>query len=67
MESFKDKFTKWKISNSGENVIAFRKFGHKVFYYLSNYLSILNNREYKLSYPLSGLYVGLIRVLPIKL
>ena len=30
MESFKDKFNKWKISNTGENVIAFRKFGHKV-------------------------------------
>lgn len=30
MESFKDKFNKWKISNTGENVIAFRKFGHKL-------------------------------------
>ena len=30
MESFKDKFNKFKISNTGENIIAFRKFGHKV-------------------------------------
>jgi len=36
MESFKDKFTKWKITNSGENVIAFRKFGHKVSFGVDN-------------------------------
>lgn len=30
MESFKDKFNKWKIGTTGENIIAFRKFGHKL-------------------------------------
>jgi len=33
MESFKDKFSKWKIKHvdaSAENIVAFRKFGHKL-------------------------------------
>jgi len=33
MESFKDKFSKWKVKNvaaSAENIVAFRKFGHKL-------------------------------------
>jgi hypothetical protein len=32
MESFKDKFHKWKISNTGENVIAFRDQFYKTFF-----------------------------------
>ena len=33
MENLKDRFSKWKISNinpTGEHMIAFRKYGHKV-------------------------------------
>jgi len=30
VDGFKDKFQKFKIKNSGENIVAFRKFGHKL-------------------------------------
>ena len=30
IESFKDRFSKWKVEHSAENIVAFRKFGHKL-------------------------------------
>lgn len=30
VDGFKDKFQKFKISQSGDNIVAFRKFGHKL-------------------------------------
>ena len=40
MESFKDKFVKWKVANitpTAENIVAFRKFGHKVISPFNSY------------------------------
>ena len=37
MDNLKDRFQKWKISHvndlTGEQMVAFRKFGHKVIFY----------------------------------
>ena len=30
MDNFKDKFQKFKIKSTGENIVAYRKYGHKV-------------------------------------
>ena len=56
MESFKNSFSKWQmkhINASAENIVAFRKFGHKVSLSMfQNRFGVisLNNRELFLSY-----------------